>query len=321
MARRRAHDLEQLLTQSEAICNRSEALLGWAQNGHRMPPEETPSASQTPSAPAPAPAPGPSRPRRPPKAAGPRPPTSTEVRHEAELAPAVTRFLCHRGLTVTQELCLYPTRRSRRRTVADLAALVPDPVAIQRRMRFEGRRVTVADFWPALLQTLRHAPTGPFRRQDLLGRLGAVPLTRSISAERLSRYLRTLRRYGYLRRVDRATYIKRGDYVPVATAGSLAAVELKRRSFRAALAQARSYAKVMDRVWVATAGRWQHEGKLAQAFAHWGIGALEIRGDRVRQVLAPQPGKGRDPACAPYRRILEERLVREQVLGRPRAFG
>jgi len=98
-------------------------------------------------------------------------------------------------------------------------------------------------------------------------------------------------------------------------------VELKRRSFRAALGQARSYARVVDRVWVATAGRWQRNGEVAQAFAHWGIGALEVRGERVHQVLAPVPRKGRDPSCAPYRRILEERLVRERVLGRPRAFG
>ena len=243
------------------------------------------------------------------------------MRHEAELAPAVSRFLGDQGLTVAQELCLYPTRRSRRRTVADLAGLVPDPDAISRRMRLEGRRVTLAEFWPALLQTLSLAPDGPFRRQELLGRLGEDPLTRSITAARLSRYLRTLRRYGYLRRVSATTYIKRGDYVGVAAPGSLAAVELKRRSFRAALGQARSYARVVDRVWVATGGQWHADGEAAQEFARWGIGALEVRGDRVRQVLAPEPGKGRDPACAPYRRILEERLVRERVLGRPRAFA
>ncbi len=305
--------LDQLLAQSEAICNRSENLLGWARHGQQPPPEKTPPLSV--SGPV---APPPSRPAKAPQSPATTP---AEGRYEADLAPTVMRFLMRRGLTVAQELCLYPSRRSRRRTVADLAALVPDHSAIRRRMRFEGRRVTVADFWPALLQTLGHAPAGPFRRQDLLGRLGDDPLTRSISAGRLSRYLRILRRYGYLRRLDRATYIKRGDYVRVATAGSLAAVELKRRSFRAALAQARSYAKVVDRVWVATAGRWQNDGEVAEAFARWGIGALEIRGDRVRQVLAPEPGRGRDPACAAYRRILEERLVRERVLGRARAFG
>jgi hypothetical protein len=243
------------------------------------------------------------------------------VRHEAELAPAVAGFLGSLGLTMTRELCLYPTRRSRRRTVADLVGLMPDHDAIRRRMRLEGRRVTVAEFWPALLQTLQLAPTIPFGRRHLLDRLADDPLTRSITAGRLSRYLRTLRRYGYLRRVGAATYVKRSDYVPVATPGSLAAVELKRRSFRAALAQARSYARVVDRVWVATGGRWQADGELARAFDRWGIGALEVHADQVRQVLAPQPGKGRDPACAPYRRILEERLIRECVLGRPRAFA
>jgi hypothetical protein len=317
MARRRASEpdtsLEQLLAQSDAICSRSETVLGWARRGRLAPPKET--------SPVEVPAPGTIRLRRSPGATAAPRATLPEVRHEAELAPAVTQFLGNHGLTVAQELCLFPTRSSRRRSVADLVGLVPDPVAIGQRMRFEGRRVTVADFWPALLQTLNLAPAGPFRRQDLLGRLGDDPIASSISAARLSRYLRTLRRYGYLRRVDRATYVKRGDYIPVATAGSLAAVELKRRSFRAALAQARSYARVVDRVWVATAGRWQRNTEVAQAFAHWGIGALEVRGERVRQVLAPRPGHSRDPACAPYRRILEERLVRERVLGRPRAFG
>jgi hypothetical protein len=198
---------------------------------------------------------------------------------------------------------------------------VPDPDAIARRMRLEGRRVTVAEFWPALLETLRCAPEGPFRRRYLLERLDDAPLARSMTAGRLSRYLRTLRRYGYLRLVAPATYVKRAEYVPVAQEGSLVAVELKRRSFRAALAQARSYARVVDRVWVATAGRWQPDDELALAFDRWGIGALEVRGDRVREVLASQPGKGRDKAATPYRRILEERLVRERVLGRPRAFA
>lgn len=312
MARRRSPDsetsLERLLAQSEAICNRSETILGWARHG---------SGAARP----PAPTPATIRPRRALQPASRSLAPPAEVRHEAELAPAVAQFLGDLGLTVAQELCLYPTRRSRRRTVADLAGLVPDPVAIRQRMRFEGRRVTVADFWPALLQTLSLAPAGPFRRQDLLTRLNDDPLTRSISAARLSRYLRILRRYGYLRRVGATTYVKRGDYVPVAVAGSLAAVELKRCSFRAALSQARSYARVVDRVWVATGGRWQRDGEVAQAFARWGIGALEVRADTVRQVLAPEPGKGRDPACAPYRRILEERLVRERVLERPRAFG
>jgi len=314
---RRSHfdpdtSLDLLLDQSEAICNRSETLVTWARQGRHSPPRALGQSAPTPAA-------TPAR-RGPHPASPPRTPRP-EVRHEAELAPAVARFLGDLGLTVARELCLYPTRRSRRRTVADLAGLVPDTDAIGQRMRLEGRRVTVAEFWPALLQTLSLAPAGPFRRKDLLARLKADPLTCSITAERSSRYLRTLRRYGYLRRVGAATYVKRSDYVPVAVGGSLAAVELKRRSFRAALDQARSYARVVDRVWVATGGPWQHDGTVAQDFARWGIGALEVRGDQVRQVLAPEAGRGRDPTCAPYRRILEERLVRERVLGRPRAFA
>lgn len=315
MARRAQQDpeasLEALLAQSEAICSRSETVLDWAHSGRQTPPappDQAPRSLPAPTLPSP-------RSRRAPSL------TTSEVRYEAELAPAVARFLGERGLTVARELCLYPTRRSRRRTVADLAGLQPDADAISRRMKLEGRRVTLAEFWPALLQTLQLAPAVPFRRGDLLERLAADPLAGDMPPARLSRYLRTLRRYGYLRRLGRATYIKRHDYVPVASPGTLAAVELKRHSFRAALAQARSYARVVDLVWVATAGPWDKRGALAQTYRRWGIGALAVDGDRVRQVLAPVPGKGRDPACAPYRRVLEERLVREQVLGRPRAFA
>lgn len=310
--------LDRLLAQSEAICNRSESVLDWARHGRRSAP---PAPIEAPPAPVPRPVAVVTRPRRASRPVNPPRTAPAEVRHEAELAPSVAQFLEDQGLTVARELCLYPTRRSRRRTVADLAGLIPDPDAIRERMRLEGRRVTVAEFWPALLQTLSLVPAGPFRRQDLLGRLGADPLTRSITAERLSRYLRTLRRYGYLRRVSATTYVKRGDYLPVARPGSLVAVELKRRSFRAALDQARSYARVVDTVWVATAGAWQPGGEVAQDFARWGIGALEVRGDSVHQRLAPAPGKGREAACSSYRRILEERLVRERVLGRPRAFA
>lgn len=316
MARRSQPDpeasLEALLAQSETICSRSETVLDWAHSGR-----------QTVPAPEPRPAPTPivtaaTTSRRNRRAGGSK---GREVRYEAELAPAVARFLGDRGLTVARELCLYPTRQSRRRTVADLAGLVPDADAVSRRMKLEGRRVTVAEFWPALLQTLQRAPRVPFRRRDLLERLAGDPLAGDMPPARLSRYLRTLRRYGYVRRLGRATYVKRHDYVPVASPGTLAAVELKRHSFRAALAQARSYARVMDQVWVATAGSWETQGSLAQTYRRWGIGALEVDGDRVRQVLAPVAGKGRDPAYAPYRRVLEERLVREQVLGRPRAFA
>jgi len=200
MAHLRAPDpLELLLAQSEAICSRSETLLGWAHQGR-----QSPARKATPPVPGPAPVrtlttrplttrppttrPHTTRPLRAVRVVDSSPANPDEVRHEADLAPAVSRFLSSHGLTVAQELCLYPT-------------LTPDHDAIRRRMRFEGRRVTVADFWPPLLQTLSLAPAGPFRRQDLLGRLGDDPLTRSISAARLSRYLRTLRRYGYLRRV------------------------------------------------------------------------------------------------------------------------
>ncbi len=298
-------DLEALLAQSEAICSRSESVLGWAK-GARPDQPPAPLKSIAPSTPARRP-----KPRK----------RIVEVRHEAELAPTVTAYLEKKGLTVARELCLYPTRRSRRRTVADLAGLQPDTDAVARRMKVEGRRVTVAEFWPALLQTLHHAPEVPFRRRDLLELLADDPLGQAISPQRLSRYIRTLRRYGYLRRLSATTYTRRSRYIPVAAQDSLVAVELKRHSFRAALAQARSYARVVDQVWVATAGRWKAKGALARAYSQWGIGALEVHGNRIRQVLAPSPGKGRDPACAPYGRIVAERLVRERILGRPRAFG
>jgi hypothetical protein len=145
MARRAQQDpeasLEALLAQSEAICSRSETVLDWAHSGCQTPPappDQAPRSLPAPTSPSP-------RGRRAPSL------TTSEVRYEAELAPDVARFLGERGLTVARELCLYPTRRSRRRTVADLAGLQPDTDAISRRMKLEGRRVALAEFWPALL--------------------------------------------------------------------------------------------------------------------------------------------------------------------------
>ncbi|MFH2007135.1 MAG: hypothetical protein ABI333_11160 [bacterium] len=240
---------------------------------------------------------------------------------EAELAPAVAHLFELRGLVVARELSVYPTRRSRKRTVADLVALRPDHDAIARRMGIEGRRVTVADFWPALLETLRLMPETDFQRRDLLELLPRSSLTKSMPAGRLSRYLRLLRRYGYLRKVGPRTYRKRSEYIPVAVPGSTVAVELKRTSYRAALAQARSYAQVVDCVYVATAGTWNGQGALAALYRSEGIGALEVHRGEARVVLEPRPGGRRRDPCAAYQDILAERLVREGVLGRPRAFG
>lgn len=255
---------------------------------------------------------------------GPKPekaptPAPAGPRHESALAPAVTAYLRKQGLVVAREVCLLPTTQ-RQRAIADLVALRPDSAAVARRMRLEGRRVTIADFWPSLLKALSLAPSEPFRRGDLAAALRA-PDGLAMPLPRLSSHLRRLRRYGYLKRCGRAGYVKRSDYIPVAEPDSLVAVELKRSSFRAGLRQALSYARVATAVWVATAGPWRPGSAVAAAFRRAGIGALQVQGDRVTEVLPPVRGRHTIDSLLPQRLVVEERVVREQVLGRPRAFG
>jgi len=318
-----------LLDACDRLEERSLQVLGWAQTGTshtptppaRIAPEPGPGpapAAGTAPAPAPDSTPVPAeRERAERERAAPRP----GPRLEAELTPVVERWLQERGLVAGREFSVYPSRASRRRTVADLVGVAPQPRAVRARMKLERRRVTLAEFWPALLQCLELAPAEPFRRAELLARLDEHPVTRDMPAARLSRYLRTLRRYGYLRRVDRIRYVRRSPYLEVAAAERTAAVELKRHSFRAGLAQAISYARVVPVVWIAAGSAWPDDPDLTQRLHRFGIGALEVHGQRVRQRVAPVPGLALDPRFAAYRQVLEERVVREQVLGRPRAFA